>query len=59
MYSLSFSFTLIISPSGEVFYHQVTIEHSIEYAGEKSEFITIYSLIVYMFNYMLNSSPKT
>ncbi|XP_036967581.1 uncharacterized protein LOC119026965 isoform X8 [Acanthopagrus latus] len=36
VYSLSFSFTLIISPSGEVFYHQVTIEHSIEYAAPSS-----------------------
>ncbi|XP_030286624.1 uncharacterized protein LOC115589693 isoform X4 [Sparus aurata] len=36
MYSLSFSFTLNILPSGEVFYHKVTIEHSVEYAAPSS-----------------------
>ncbi|XP_073331546.1 uncharacterized protein [Pagrus major] len=36
MYSLSFSFTLNILVSGEVFYHQVTIEHSVEYTAPSS-----------------------
>nr|XP_020441542.1 uncharacterized protein LOC109951398 isoform X2 [Monopterus albus] len=30
-YSFIFTFTLNISPTGEVFYHQSTIEHSVEY----------------------------
>ncbi|XP_044196861.1 uncharacterized protein LOC122973433 isoform X2 [Thunnus albacares] len=36
MYSLSITFILSISPSGEVFYHQVTIEHSVEYTAPGS-----------------------
>ncbi|KAG7243421.1 hypothetical protein INR49_011878 [Caranx melampygus] len=32
-YSLTFTFTLDIWPSGDVFYHQTTIEHSVNYTG--------------------------
>ncbi|KAI3376390.1 hypothetical protein L3Q82_016878, partial [Scortum barcoo] len=35
-YSLSFTFTLKIEPSGEVFYHQATVEHRVEYAAPGS-----------------------
>ncbi|XP_031154249.1 uncharacterized protein LOC116049025 isoform X2 [Sander lucioperca] len=35
-YSLSFTFTLNIVPNGEVFYHQATIEQSVEYAAPGS-----------------------
>ncbi|XP_071316148.1 uncharacterized protein [Trachinotus anak] len=35
-YSLTFTFTLHISPSREVFYHQATIEHSVEYTAPGS-----------------------
>uniref|UniRef100_A0A8C9YWH6 Uncharacterized LOC116049025 n=1 Tax=Sander lucioperca TaxID=283035 RepID=A0A8C9YWH6_SANLU len=34
-YSLSFTFTLNIVPNGEVFYHQATIEQSVEYLEGK------------------------
>lgn len=33
-YSLAFKFILHIHPSGEVLYHQATIEHRVAYAGE-------------------------
>ncbi|XP_042368617.1 uncharacterized protein LOC121962427 [Plectropomus leopardus] len=35
-YSLSFTFTLNISPSGEVFYHHATIEQRVEYTAPSS-----------------------
>ncbi|TDG99729.1 hypothetical protein EPR50_G00197100 [Perca flavescens] len=35
-YSLSFTFTLNIVPNREVFYHQATIEQSVEYAAPSS-----------------------
>nr|XP_046237625.1 uncharacterized protein LOC124055065 isoform X3 [Scatophagus argus] len=36
MYSISFTFLLNIFPSGELFYHQATIEHSVEYTAPSS-----------------------
>ncbi|AWO97588.1 Zona pellucida domain containing protein [Scophthalmus maximus] len=35
-YSFTFLFTLNISPNREVFYHQATIEHSVEYTAPSS-----------------------
>ncbi|XP_056225382.1 uncharacterized protein LOC130164592 isoform X1 [Seriola aureovittata] len=35
-YSFTFTFTLNISPSREVFYHQATVEHSVEFAAPGS-----------------------
>ncbi|XP_063757025.1 uncharacterized protein LOC134876100 [Eleginops maclovinus] len=35
-YSLSFTFTFNILPNGELFYHQATIEHSVEYTAPSS-----------------------
>nr|XP_008281070.1 PREDICTED: uncharacterized protein LOC103358044 [Stegastes partitus] len=39
MYSLTFIFTLSISPSGEVFHHQATVEHSIQYEDPASPWL--------------------
>ncbi|XP_051800195.1 uncharacterized protein LOC127532492 [Acanthochromis polyacanthus] len=36
VFGLTFIFTLSISPTEEVFYHQATVEHSVEYEGECS-----------------------
>ncbi|XP_041634784.1 uncharacterized protein LOC121504188 isoform X2 [Cheilinus undulatus] len=35
-YSLSFTFTLVISPSGSVFYHQASLEQSVEHKAPAS-----------------------
>ncbi|KAM7366289.1 hypothetical protein PAMP_015740 [Pampus punctatissimus] len=36
IYSLAFTFILFISSNGEVFYHQATIEHNVEYTAPGS-----------------------
>lgn len=54
MYSLAFYFTLQIHPSGEVLYHQATIEHSVAYAGEY--FLTCHVSVLEVWADMLYTS---